>query len=1112
MEEAHPSWDEYEKVENLGRGSFGTVYKVRNKNTNKYYVIKEVDTTAMTTQQSFDAFEEISVQATIDSPYVVTYHDSFIEGNSINIVMEYCKHGDLCNYLIKLKEYVSENVAWKFFIQICLGIYSLHSKNVLHRDLKTLNIFLTMDNSVRIGDLGVATVLNPNGGFLVKKVGTPYYLSPEVCEDKPYNHKCDIWSLGCILYEICALKHPFEAKTQAELMVKIIKGKYKRIPKKFSRHLSDMVHWLLTKNCNRRPSIKEIILHPFFQKKAVQLRIALPLRPKEVLVPGRGLKVTGGAFDNEDFKMTSDSKLDNSKRTIRGSDLTKKYNNVKSKVNNLPPKTRSEIQDIKSTHASSPEGPFKLSDEKKEIKLSKVKSRKNLNESKEEEPKIVSSKTKPARAIRSTINDVFVSGIVQKEKQEMRKIALQKRKQYGKMIQKQVLRMYKKKNQDDDSGQKQRFSQCSKSSQKTPEDVLKKKREVNDSKEFVKPARNNKRSVSVYNHPVRFEKYGGNLKSSKDFEGKSRPNVEIITPKSNTRFRDRSSRSNIRSGLNARKSKNISKTKEELKSDRKQTSQKKRRNDIYSRNKLPERRNTTAANLNIKQGQMLLKGKVKSGKQGTRLDKNRPRSTNFGPKRLKPSKMKENKKNSTPSEVEQRHDPYSTVTATESKNFFDEVIDDAGDLDMMLHELPNIEEEGDHLDDPEEDEEFEIRKELQAMKAKELRIDLKTESKIINQSDDEEGLCEVGDETPNGFHNSIPKASMKTRTIGDITTKNNPKRMLSPIRENDCLNDSHEYVYKNNIKINSDDKFLAKSYQNEKDWQKLQELEKNQQNEESSCVVKLKSRNQTKITSKTFKMKSHILLPSKLLSRKEEQKKENIRLSEGVNTRETQKPEKGDFTPPFEISKERSDNSLEFSKAIEDFNKDLIENEQENENNGFDQNIRFLTESDLSVDRRDIKHSMNSLIEEDDLLLDTDIYRARNRSNYSIGDDLRHSHERSEVSDTTKNINASFDGDQTNRREEIEASIESLELKAISLLNDENKLKLCEKKMKEFFEKCMEDEGTSDEELKMYIQDIMKPNESQTPAVGDLTSFEKINELINILSKIQYQQHELSNF
>lgn len=218
--------------------------------------------------------------------------------------MEYWRHGDLWSYISKLKEYLSENAVWRFYIQICLGIYALHSKNILHRDLKTLNIFLTMDNSVRIGDLGVATVLNPNGGFLVKKVGTPYYLSPEVCEDKPYNHKWDIWSLGCILYEIWSLKHPFEAKTQAELMIKIIKGKYKRIPKTYSKHLSDMIHWLLTKRSNKRPSITDIIKDSFFQKKAVQLRIPLPIRPKEVIRPGDALRLTGGCFDNDDFTMS----------------------------------------------------------------------------------------------------------------------------------------------------------------------------------------------------------------------------------------------------------------------------------------------------------------------------------------------------------------------------------------------------------------------------------------------------------------------------------------------------------------------------------------------------------------------------------------------------------------------------------------------------------------------------------------------------------------------------------------------------------------------------------------------------------------------------------------
>jgi serine/threonine protein kinase len=110
-------------------------------------------------------------------------------------------------------------------------------------------------------------------------------------------------------------------------MVKIIKGKYKRIPKKFSKHLSDMVHWLLTKSSNKRPSIEDVILHPLFQKKAVQLRIPLPIRPKEIILPGDALKVTGGCFDTEDFKLTqsltSDSKPENIKKKLRSSDLNK---------------------------------------------------------------------------------------------------------------------------------------------------------------------------------------------------------------------------------------------------------------------------------------------------------------------------------------------------------------------------------------------------------------------------------------------------------------------------------------------------------------------------------------------------------------------------------------------------------------------------------------------------------------------------------------------------------------------------------------------------------------------------------------------------------------------
>ena len=144
--------------------------------------------------------------------------------------MEYCEHGDLWAYLQgRKRKNISENRVWKMFIQITLGLAALHEKNIIHRDLKTLNIFLTKRDHVKIGDLGCSKITE-KGGFVSNLVGTPFYLSPEVCEDKPYNSKSDIWSLGIILYEICALRHPFHAETPPELMVKIIKGKYERIP------------------------------------------------------------------------------------------------------------------------------------------------------------------------------------------------------------------------------------------------------------------------------------------------------------------------------------------------------------------------------------------------------------------------------------------------------------------------------------------------------------------------------------------------------------------------------------------------------------------------------------------------------------------------------------------------------------------------------------------------------------------------------------------------------------------------------------------------------------------------------------------------------------------
>ena len=110
-----------------------------------------------------------------------------------------------------MHKHLSEAKIWKFFIEMCLGLQYLHANRILHRDIKTINMFLAKDDKIKIGDLGVARELNHTANMAHTVVGTPYYLSPELCEEKPYNNKSDIWSLGCVLYEMCTLRHPFEA-------------------------------------------------------------------------------------------------------------------------------------------------------------------------------------------------------------------------------------------------------------------------------------------------------------------------------------------------------------------------------------------------------------------------------------------------------------------------------------------------------------------------------------------------------------------------------------------------------------------------------------------------------------------------------------------------------------------------------------------------------------------------------------------------------------------------------------------------------------------------------------------------------------------------------------
>ena len=261
----------YEIKQQIGTGSYGVVYKVQK--DNKVYVLKQIPINPNSTISQIDSVKnEAKILSSLKSKYVVEYYDSFEENNCLNIIMEYCEGGDLGTYISNYQKMnsntsLNEDFIWKVFIQICFGLYDIHKQNILHRDLKSLNIFLTKEFQVKIGDLGVARVLQ-NTQYASTFIGTPLYLSPEICEEKPYNEKSDVWALGCILYEMASFKHPFNAKNQAALLLKILNGKYEPLSTKIPIDIKKMIERLLEKNYFKRPSMKEILLSTLFITKA----------------------------------------------------------------------------------------------------------------------------------------------------------------------------------------------------------------------------------------------------------------------------------------------------------------------------------------------------------------------------------------------------------------------------------------------------------------------------------------------------------------------------------------------------------------------------------------------------------------------------------------------------------------------------------------------------------------------------------------------------------------------------------------------------------------------------------------------------------------------------
>lgn len=211
-----------------------------------------------------EAYLEAKILERLSHPNIIKFIEVFKSSkpySSVNIVMDYADGGDLQNKIKTQKKPFSENIILDWFTQICLAIKHIHDKKILHRDLKSGNIFLTKDGKIKLGDFGIAKCLNSTFDKAKTLVGTPYYLSPEIIQDKPYSFKSDIWSLGILLYEMTMLKMPFEASSLPMLSLKIIRGNYSPISATVSKELKYLIQSLIQLDIKKRPSIYGILKH-----------------------------------------------------------------------------------------------------------------------------------------------------------------------------------------------------------------------------------------------------------------------------------------------------------------------------------------------------------------------------------------------------------------------------------------------------------------------------------------------------------------------------------------------------------------------------------------------------------------------------------------------------------------------------------------------------------------------------------------------------------------------------------------------------------------------------------------------------------------------------------